>query len=188
MLKTLLMTCSVLAVATLAGAQAPKPKEPPDQKAPARQEAVRTPASQARPVNIKIDLTIVDQTGPSASSQKTVSMIVADQQRGMIRTLAFVRTPEGNKPIEINVDAHPTIMKDDLISVQFTLQYQPHPASAEASRGGQTDASATTAGGAAVTEMLGLLLESGKEMVISQAADPITDRKVTVGVTATILR
>jgi hypothetical protein len=44
------------------------------------------------------------------------------------------------------------------------------------------------AGMASFSERLGLTLESGKPMMISQAADPTSDRKITVEVTATILR
>jgi hypothetical protein len=33
-----------------------------------------------------------------------------------------------------------------------------------------------------------VLLESGKPLVITQAADPVSDRKVTVEVKATVLR
>jgi hypothetical protein len=33
-----------------------------------------------------------------------------------------------------------------------------------------------------------LILESGKSLVVSQAADPVSDRQVTVEVKATILR
>jgi hypothetical protein len=35
---------------------------------------------------------------------------------------------------------------------------------------------------------LSVILESGKPMVVSQAADPTSDRKITVEVTATILK
>jgi hypothetical protein len=37
-------------------------------------------------------------------------------------------------------------------------------------------------------ERLSVILESGKPMVVSQAADPTSDRKITVEVTATILK
>ena len=39
-----------------------------------------------------------------------------------------------------------------------------------------------------LNERLSLVLESGKPMIVSQAADPVSDRKITVEVTATILR
>ena len=39
-----------------------------------------------------------------------------------------------------------------------------------------------------INERMTLILESGKPLVISQAADPTSDRKITVEVTATILR
>ena len=44
------------------------------------------------------------------------------------------------------------------------------------------------AGMASFSERLSVYLESGKPMMISQAADPTSDRKISVEVTATILR
>ena len=41
---------------------------------------------------------------------------------------------------------------------------------------------------ASLNEMLSLILESGKPTIVSQAADPTSDRKITVEVTATILK
>ena len=37
-------------------------------------------------------------------------------------------------------------------------------------------------------ERLSVILESGKPMIVSQAADPTSDRKITVEITATILK
>ena len=42
--------------------------------------------------------------------------------------------------------------------------------------------------GTDIKQNLVLILESGKSLVVSQATDPISDRRVTVEVTATILR
>ena len=39
-----------------------------------------------------------------------------------------------------------------------------------------------------IKQNLVLILESGKPLVVSQATDPISDRRVTVEVTATILK
>ena len=41
---------------------------------------------------------------------------------------------------------------------------------------------------ASINERLGLIFESGKPIIVSQAADPTSDRKITVEVTATILK
>ena len=39
-----------------------------------------------------------------------------------------------------------------------------------------------------IKQNLVLVLESGKSLVVSQATDPVSDRRVTVEVTATILK
>jgi hypothetical protein len=41
---------------------------------------------------------------------------------------------------------------------------------------------------AQLNESMTLILDSGKPTVVSQAADPISDRRIAVEVTATILR
>jgi hypothetical protein len=38
-----------------------------------------------------------------------------------------------------------------------------------------------------VNEMIAVVLDDGKPMMVTQSADPVTDRKVTVEVKATIL-
>jgi hypothetical protein len=39
-----------------------------------------------------------------------------------------------------------------------------------------------------LTEQIGVVLQPGKPLVVSQAADPASDRKITVELTATLLR
>jgi hypothetical protein len=43
-------------------------------------------------------------------------------------------------------------------------------------------------GGSSLNQRVGIILEGGKPLVISQAADPISDRKITVEIRATILK
>jgi hypothetical protein len=83
--------------------------------------------------------------------------------------------------VTINVDAKPTIVAKDQnkISLKFGLEYLPKTASSqEEMEPGMTS----------WKENLSLILDSGKPMVISQAADPTSDRKITVEITATILK
>ena len=65
------------------------------------------------------------------------------------------------------------------ILVSFGLEYNPK---------GRSEAEEMEPGMAAITERLGLIFESGKPIIVSQAADPTLDRKITVEVTATILK
>jgi hypothetical protein len=83
--------------------------------------------------------------------------------------------------VTINVDARPAIVvkEPNKVSVAFGLEYLPKSA------GGAED---LEPGMSQLNERLTLVLESGKPMVVSQAADPMSDRKITVEVTATILK
>lgn len=158
-----------------------------EEKAPAK---APEPVGQA--VNIKIEVSITDQTGPGEPAKKLISMIASDRQVTSIRSTAnvLVETPGpvaeapkgiGYREVRINVDAHPQLLKDGKISMNFGLEYLP--------RGGQEAAKPSTAAGmASLNERLGLILESGKPMMVSQAADPTSDRRITVEVTATILK
>ena len=148
--------------------------------------AIRAP--EPLPVNIKIEVSITDQSGNNPPAKKTVSMVVGDRQRNSIRSSANVPVKVLGNPnnfnyrnVTINVDAHPTIVQKEptKLSLDLGLQYQPK------SGGGQED---LEPGMASLNESMSLILESGKAMIVSQAADPTSDRKITVEVIATILK
>jgi len=145
--------------------------------------AVAEPAPQ--PVNIRIEVTITDQVGPGDPAKKVVSMIVSDRQRNSIRSSGSIRpNPNSNntRTVTLNVDARPVIMvRDNRISLEFGLEYLPRSANAAGSE-------AVEPGTSSLNERLVVLLESGKPVMVSQAADPVSDRKITVEVTATILK
>jgi hypothetical protein len=205
MLKNVIMTIGVLAVsATLCAAQS----RPADAKAPAKPaadtaKAESAPAQKAPPepaplpINIKIEVSITDQTGTNTPAKKVVTMIASDRMSTNVRSSASVpvkqmlQVPSGNasapptsytyRNVTINVDARPSIVQKEpnKISLNFGLEYIPRP------EGRQEE---MEPGMGSWSERLSLILESGKPMVISQAADPTSDRKITVEVTATILK
>ena len=189
MLKRLLTFICAISIATVAAA-APQQTKP---SAPAKSEDVKQPAKAPAepppmPLNIRIEVSITDQTGQGPAAKKLVTMIAADRQVTSIRSSASVPVRNINnttvmnyRNVTINVDARPSILvkEPNKVSVNFGLEYQPK------SRGETEEAEP---GMAALNERLGLILESGKPMVISQAADPTSDRKITVEITATILR
>ena len=121
----------------------------------------RAPEPQGQPVNIKVDLTLTDQTGAGEAAKKTVSLIVLDRQTGYVRSTS---TSERTGPMRINVDARPQILPTGSIRVMLSLEYQ------------------------AITQQLTVVVESGKPLVVTQTADPLSDRKVTVEMRATILK
>jgi len=199
----------VCAAAVAVNAYAAQTKPAPEKK-PAASEQAKASANKSEspkaapepppmPVNIKIEVSITDQTGNNPAAKKVVSMIASDRQSANVRSSASVPVKQsfgstavgasGPIPppsyifrnVTINVDARPTLVpkEPNKISVSFGLEYLPKTAnSQEEMEPGMTSWS----------ERLSLVLESGKPMIISQAADPTSDRKITVEVTATILR
>lgn len=195
---TLLMAAVLMA--TVAAAQEKKPADKVDVKETASKPA---PEPAPLPVNIKIEVSITDQSGSGTPARKVVSMIASDRQSTNIRSSASVPVPTqvfgkpagatpivpGSLPemsytyrnVTINVDARPAIMQKEpnRISLSLGLEYIPR------TEGRQEE---MAPGMASWKESLWLILESGKSMVVSQAADPTSDRKITVEVTATILK
>jgi hypothetical protein len=156
-------------------------RQAPAAAAPAKQEkpAPKPPAPEGLPRNIRLELTITDQAGPGEAAKRTVSMIVGDRKNGSIRSQGQVQTSTGRYPVALNVDATPVIIKDSLMRLDVSLEYVPKPGSENASSG---------EGRGSLNQRLSLLVESGKALIVSQASDPTSDRKMTVELTATILK
>lgn len=194
MFKRVAILICAAAVSASAYAQQPKAAaaaKPATQPAGAKAEpAAAKPAPEpALPINVKIEISITDQSGANPPATKVVSMVVGDRQRNSIRSSASVRVPVPPpsaqsyqyRDVTINVDANPAIVQKEpnKLSLAFGLQYQPK------SGGSQEN---LEPGMASLIENITLILESGKPMIVSQAADPTSDRKITVEVTATILK
>src|SRR5579862_4148698 len=180
MLKRVVILICAAAVSASAYAQQAKAlpqekkataNEQPKPKTAGEQPAAKTPEPPALPINIKIEVSITDQSGNNPPAKKTVSMIVGDRQRNSIRSSASVPVKTLNagpyvyRNVTINVDAHPTIIakEPNKLSLEFGLEYQPK------SGGGQED---LEPGMAQLNERMALIFESGKPMIVSQAADP----------------
>jgi hypothetical protein len=200
-MKKIGLTASVfllgLAFATPAAAQpkpaAPKPPaeaakpgetaKPPAETAPAR-PAVSV--NEGLPVNVRLEITITDQRGGAEPIVKTVTKTVADRSWIRIRTGADVQTKMGYRPVVLNIDSYPRVIPtspgsqtpSSKLKVDITIDYRPVAAEAD------TEKSTTPS----INESLTIILEDGKSLVISQSADPATDRKVKVEAKATILK
>ena len=196
MLKRIVLMMIVAAsIAAAATAQTAVQTTPASKPRPALQAqkaeppaAKPAPEPAALPLNIRIEVSITDQTGSNTPARKVVTMIAGDRQSTNIRSSANVavrRAPDNPntymRDVTINVDARPIIVQKEpnKINVSLGLEYVPKA---------QGSQEVTEAGMASFSERLGLILESGKPMMISQAADPTSDRKITVEVTATILK
>jgi hypothetical protein len=166
----------VLDPAAVPGVQTPEPATPkPGPRAatpqtPAPPMIQGPPRRRGRDVNIRIELTIGDQLGAAKPETRVVSMIVADGAFGRIRSSA------DNGVEKLNVDARPELLEGDRLSVELTVEYVPPRPDGAPRRP------------AMLNEQLTVILQSGKPMQVSQAADPLAERKTTVEVLATIVK
>lgn len=168
----------------------PQEAKPAETQRPAAEP--RRAQTEPQAVNIRLELTITDSRGEGTPTTKTVSIVTADRYWGRIRTQGDVRTASGQRfPVILNVDARPTMIRENRARVELTIEYRP-----------ADDITVTAIGQAIATprrpdpesmspninESLAVILEDGKSMMISQSADPVTDRKVRVEAKFTILR
>ena len=132
--------------------------------------------------NVQIELSLTDQLGSQAPEKKVVSMIASSGSWGKIRSAGNV-FPIGEPPyvVELNVDARPFVSLDGLIQLEMTLVYAPLKGTGDPREGPKQRPSG-------INQSQTVILQSGKPLVVSQAADPISDRKVVVEVKATILK
>jgi hypothetical protein len=144
------------------------------------------PPPPLRTVNIQVEITITDQLGTTPATKKTVSVITSDSSMGRIRTNANARPNErtGTVSVVLNVDARPRLVpnNNELIQLDLVIEYQPLKTVQEGSA--ETSQTSPTA----LNQSLTVNMTSGKPMVVSQAADPVTDRKIVVEAKATILK
>lgn len=148
--------------------QAPRPPQEPGAPPQGQPAPPPPPQEPGQPVNIQIDVTISAQGTPVA---KTFSMTVAD------RGYSNLRSSQGER--RLNVDARPTI---DGGRIRLMLTFE-HDLPDLTGSGSNAPARTST-----LRENLNVVLENSKPTVVSQHADPASDRKVTVEVKATILK
>jgi hypothetical protein len=131
--------------------------------------------------NVQVELTITDQTGAAAPEKKMVTMVVASGSWGKIRSAGTVKPGPDAGPavVELNVDARPFVAVDGPIQMELTLVYRPLGAATEELARGRP---------LPMNQSLTVILQSGKPLVVSQAADPLNDRKIGVEVKATVLK
>jgi hypothetical protein len=178
-----------LGAPSLAVAQAPndKPRTIDVQKAVEETQAIKTKMEQSQPnarfmrVNVQIELTLTDQIGGQPGEKKTVSLIASSGSWGKIRSAGTIRPrAEQPYPVVLNVDARPNVSADGSVQLELTFEYYPM-------RGGEPKEGALQQP-SSVNQSQTVILQSGKPLIVSQAADPVSDRKVVVEVKATVLK
>jgi hypothetical protein len=129
------------------------------------------PFAGAQPVNIRLDVSIVDQSATSASQPKTLMLMLAD------RSSNSVRAPFEDRAV--NIDAKPTIVDGRIrLSLTVVVNLRKVP-----------DNSTGNTGSWSQTQMMTTMLDSGKPMVLMETTDPaFNNRKMTVEVKATVVK
>jgi hypothetical protein len=123
------------------------------------------------PSNIKLDITFTDTLGGDGTpTRKTVSLLVSGGGRQ-----GRIRSSGARGQGYINIDAMPSMMSDG-IYLNLSIEYLPELPAESAVRIGALSQSVTVG------------LPNGKPLVVAQSADPGTSRRVTVEVTATIMK
>ena len=110
--------------------------------------------------------------------KKQVTLIAAEESWGKIRTNAATKSQDITvggpvTPIRLNVDARPLsqLVRRDPARIDHRLQPD-GPMSKDTAQLRPTE----------INQSMTIVLQSGKPMMISQAADPVTDRKIIVEV------
>ena len=163
---------------------APPPAPPatgvkPGVDAPPPPPPAPPPDGRARKVgpNVRIEVTFTEQRSDTPAQPKTVTVTTGDGHWGRVRSQAH-SSQVGGTPL--NVDARPELQSDGRILMSLTLEYAEKRVRREEAPREITDVT--------MNQSVTVVLESGKPLVITQAADPVSDRKVTVEVKATVLR
>lgn len=169
--------------ATASWAQQPAapapPAAPPRAATPAPLAAPAPPAPPQRaqsapsPRNIKFEI-FITESGPAKPVTKNVSLTVNDSGgTGSVRNL--VKAP-GDRPVSLNVDVRNVqAFEDGAVRANVNIEYQPYNPDATASSSG-IQASATS------------MFQDGRRMQILQTTDPLSDRRTTIEVLATVLK
>ena len=131
------------------------------------------PVSGATPRNVKFDITITDTAGGKPVT-KALSVTVSNfSGTGSIRSTGV--RPDG-LPVPLNVDIrNVTWHSDTVVRASVNVEYQAYVPDAKPQPGLMTASSNS-------------VFEDGRRTQILQTADPTSDRRTTVEVTATILK
>lgn len=142
----------------------------------------------ARPqaVNVRLELTITDQSGGGQPEKKTITMLLADGFDGRVRSGNVLTDPgtSSRYNVQLNADAAVSLVADDKVRARITVEYEAAGTAMFATSGDKNYFNPPTG----LNETVTVILANGKPTVITQSADPATDRKVTLEATATIVR
>lgn len=184
----------------------PAPPRPPDgdqdreRTMPPPPPPAPPPPGERRPLptqNVRVDVTITDQTGTGAPAKKVVSLVVADGRGSAVRsgTGVPIMTTSGTQNLLLNVDANASVTPERKVFVDLRFNYssvsfvtpigvKERQPTSDAER----ELAAPRPSFSTITENLSVLLTPGTPAIVARAADAATDRIVTVEVKAEILK
>jgi len=185
--RSLMPRSSIVALAALLAAPIVLRAQEPETPAPkasgkpgvASEKATPRPAPTppGQLVNVRVEVKISDERPGLAPITKVMSVTVADGHSGMVRstTQSNFGAAGAMHHVPLNVDVSPRL-EGNRVRLRVSLDYD------------FVDPANPKAGSHSVRESLSLVLESGRTVRAAESADPLTDRKVSLDVTATVLK
>jgi hypothetical protein len=155
----------------------------PPAATPARTEP---PAPTSPPRNVQVEVTIALQGGGSTPVSKKMTLVAGDRQVALGRSgiEVAVQTQPGPavsyRSVGLNVDARPQLQSDNRIGLSVKLTFSTILKREPGETGPPSFGNSSTE--------LNLVLESGRPIVVAQAADAELGRGYSVEVKATILK
>jgi hypothetical protein len=159
---TLLIT--VISPSFAGAAQSPAVQAPQVQKS--TQAAPEQQPGRPSARNVRLDLSITDQRGDRGATPKVVTLTLGEGDSGKIRTV--------RENVLLNMDAAVQTRREGHLWVSLTLEY----------RAPDSDGKELLA----LSESFAVYVEDGKPLVVSQSADPTSDRKIKVEIKAAVLK
>jgi hypothetical protein len=155
---------------------APGRPAPPDAPPP-------PPPSPISPRNVQLDIVITDTISGKPEAKRVTLVLRGNGGTGSIRTSGNVVSAGNNvASVELALDGNVRVLSATLVDVTVTFTYAPPPTNGTVT----ADASWRMSTAPRVVEGLTVTLHSGRPLLVSRSADPVTNRTVTVELTATI--
>jgi hypothetical protein len=142
--------------------QAPPPPPPPP--------GPPAPPANVDPINVRYEIAVRDTGGPQPGT-KTVTMVTT---AGEVSSVRATGTKPGGPLNPLNIDVWPMTIADGRVRTRISFEYVPQ--------------SPTGPPPLTIRQTIHVWLTSGAAMVVSQATDPLSERRIEVSATATVLK
>jgi hypothetical protein len=184
-------------------AAAPRAPEPPAPPSP-------PPPLVLSKLNVRVDVTISDQSGTGTPTKKSISLTVGDGGRGSVRSGVTMPVPSSTfstgsresdarppmvsysyRDMGLSLDVENVAVQGNLIRLRLGVEYTPVDEKTASSEGPVVAQTVQVpVSFARFSQSLTLVLEDGKPLVVAQASDPVPSRNrtATLEVKATILK